>query len=117
MLIDTPNIATYLNILVPGKPIDGIDDLGVHLETTSIVQAVFNEHWYAVPNPGTGLQTFDIFDYQKAKMFQVYKINQKEVVFEIFEKEVLYTLRSIPTLPPKPILGQNHYPCRMGNHR
>lgn len=74
MMEDTLNV-TSVNIFVPFA-IEGITDLGSSLQSTEVVQAVFNEPWYAVPYPDK--TTIGLMDFDKNDKFRVHELNQSE---------------------------------------
>ena len=101
LMIPQPHIASQLNIYMPLKSIKKVKDLGIYLEDTSTIQAVFNERWHSKPDPGTGNQTFKINDFEGNPMFQVYKISPKDFKIELLGGGSILQLAVDPNLDKK----------------
>lgn len=77
LMVEEPNNVNSFNLYVPFVIKERIRDLGKNLENTSIVQAVFNEPWCAVVYPG--ISTIKVMDFDKKDVFQIYKLNDKDL--------------------------------------
>jgi hypothetical protein len=76
-MVEEPGNVSSFNLYVPFIVREKIKDLGKNLETTSAVQAVFNEPWCAVVYPG--ISTIKVMDFDKKDVFQIYKLNDKDL--------------------------------------
>jgi len=76
-MVEESNNVNSFNLYVPFVVKERIRDLGKTLETTSAVQAVFNEPWCAVVYPG--ISTIRVMDFDKKDVFQIYKLNDKDL--------------------------------------
>jgi len=77
LMVEDSNDINSFNLFVPFVVKERIRDLGKSLETTSAIQAVFNEPWCAVAYPG--ISTIQVMDFDKKDIFQVYKLNEKDL--------------------------------------
>ena len=76
MVEETINIAS-IYVYLPFVVTEKIEDLGAKLESTSSLQAVFNEPWRSLADPG--ITTIDVVDFEKAKLFQIYRISEEDI--------------------------------------
>jgi hypothetical protein len=79
MVEESSNVNSF-NIYVPFVVKEKIGDLGKSLETTSAIQAVFNEPWCAVVFPGISI--IKVMDFDKKDIFQIYKLSAKNLEFK-----------------------------------
>jgi len=77
LMIENSSNMDSLNLYLPFAVKERIRDLGKSLETTSAIQAVFNEPWCAVVDPGKS--TIQVMDFDKKDIFQIYKLNDKDI--------------------------------------
>lgn len=79
MINEPQNIASLL-VYVPFAVSEKIQDLGRKLGNTSTLQAVFNEPWRSLVDPE--LNTIDVVDFEKKKLFQIYRIREDDCIIE-----------------------------------
>lgn len=80
MIKDPRNIAS-LFIYLPFIISQNVVDLGRKLEKTNTLQAVFNEPWRSLVDPE--VNTIDVVDFEKEKLFQIYRIRQDDCKIEL----------------------------------